>query len=98
MSRFHFHLTSTHDLPDADGVELPSLQEARCYAVRMMAEVLCTSPERYWETEYYRVTATRRQRPDPVHGGDRLDRRRSGERTALLGRKAEPQAALPFLT
>jgi hypothetical protein len=58
MSRFHFHLTSTHDIPDADGVELPSLQEARCYAVRMMAEVLCTSPERYWETECYRVTAT----------------------------------------
>jgi hypothetical protein len=58
MSRFHFHLTSSHDVPDIEGVELASLEDARCYAVKMMAEVLCTSPERYWEAEIYRVTAT----------------------------------------
>ena len=57
MSRFFFHLSTTHDIPDNEGVELDSLDEARCYAVRMIAEVLCTSPERYWETETYRVTA-----------------------------------------
>ncbi len=57
MSRFHFHLTNTYDIPDTEGVELATLQDARCYAVKMMAEVLCTSPERYWEAEVYRVTA-----------------------------------------
>lgn len=57
MSRFFFHLSSTFDVPDNEGVELDSLEDARCYAVKMIAEVLCTSPERYWEAETYRVTA-----------------------------------------
>ena len=58
MSRFYFHLTSTRDVPDHEGVELATLLDARCYAVKMIAEVLRTSPERYWEAEVYRVTVT----------------------------------------
>ena len=56
MSRFHFHLTNTKDWHDEEGTELATLHDARCYAVKMMAEVLCTSPERYWESDVYRVT------------------------------------------
>ena len=57
MSRYHFHLLNTQPIPDTEGVELDTLHDARCYAIKMMAEVLCTSPERYWETECYRITA-----------------------------------------
>lgn len=56
MSRYHFHLTCDQESRDDEGVELPTLFDARCYAVKMMAEVLCTSPERYWENDCYRVT------------------------------------------
>ena len=40
MSRYHFHLSSGQDVRDEEGTELNSLKEARCYAVRMIAEVL----------------------------------------------------------
>ncbi|UUR07200.1 DUF6894 family protein [Sphingomonas glaciei] len=56
MSRYHFHLSSGHETRDEEGTDLDSLQEARCYAVRMIAEVLCTSPERYWDSDCYRIT------------------------------------------
>ena len=46
-----------NEVPDPEGVELATLNDARCYAVKMMAEVLCTAPERYWEAEMYRITA-----------------------------------------
>lgn len=58
MSLFHFHLSCGQDTLDEEGSELPTLHDARCHAVKMMAEVLCTAPERYWESEYYRVTVT----------------------------------------
>lgn len=58
MSRYHFHLTSDRETFDDEGVDLASLHDARCYAVRMIAEVLCNAPERYWETEQYRVTVS----------------------------------------
>ena len=34
MSRFFFHLSTSQDIPDNEGVELDSLEDARCYAVR----------------------------------------------------------------
>jgi hypothetical protein len=57
MSRYYFHLTSGHENLDKTGVDLASLPMARCHAVTMIAEVLCGSPESYWEHECYRVTA-----------------------------------------
>jgi hypothetical protein len=58
MSKYFFHLTTAHDTPDDQGTELNGLDEARWYAVKMIAEVLCNSPEQYWEVEVYRVTVT----------------------------------------
>jgi hypothetical protein len=56
MPRYFFHLTSGHENLDVDGTDLKSLPMARCHAVKMIAEVLCGSPEMYWEHECYRVT------------------------------------------
>ena len=58
MSRFFFHLTSSYDTPDDEGVELANLEAARCHAVKMIADVLCHSPGEYWKAEMYRVTVT----------------------------------------
>ena len=38
------------------GTDLASLHDARCHAVRLIAEVLCGSHERYWKHEEYRMT------------------------------------------
>jgi hypothetical protein len=56
MPRYYFHLTSGHENLDKEGLDLASLPMARCRAVTMIAEVLCGSPESYWEHECYRVT------------------------------------------
>ena len=58
MERFYFHLTSTHDTPDLEGVDLDGLEAARCHAVKMIADVLCETPKAYWDAEIYRVTVT----------------------------------------
>jgi hypothetical protein len=51
MSRYFFHLTRGHEDLDAQGTVLESLPMARCHAVKMIADVLCASPESYWEHE-----------------------------------------------
>jgi hypothetical protein len=58
MPRFHFHLTSARENLDKEGTVLTSMPMARCHAVKMIADVLCGSPESYWEHECYRVTVT----------------------------------------
>ena len=56
MSRYFFHLTHSADIRDENGVELESLHAAKCHAVKMIADDLCKSPDKFWETELYRVT------------------------------------------
>jgi hypothetical protein len=58
MPHFHFHLTTSLETSDDEGVNLDGVAKARCYAVKMIGEVLCNSPEEYWEAEVYRVTVT----------------------------------------
>ena len=58
MPAYYFHLQSGRETRDEAGTELASLHDARCHAVQMIAEMLCNSPERYWEHEEYRVTVS----------------------------------------
>jgi hypothetical protein len=58
MPRYYFHLTHSEDIRDQAGVELGGLHEAKCHAVKMIADVLCQTPEKFWETETYRVTVS----------------------------------------
>ena len=62
MPRYFFHLTSSHDAPDAEGAELDNVEAARCHAVKMIADVLCESPAEFWKAEIYRVTVTDERR------------------------------------
>jgi hypothetical protein len=58
MSKYHFHLCSSHDSYDHEGTELDDLEAAKCHAVKLIADVLCDRPGEYWKAEVYRVTAT----------------------------------------
>jgi hypothetical protein len=58
MSRYFFHLTHSEEIRDEAGVELASLQEAKCHAVKMIADVLCEHPNKFWHAETYRVTVS----------------------------------------
>jgi hypothetical protein len=58
MPRYHFHVTRGHEVPDQEGTDLASLPMARCHAVKLMADVLCGSPEAYWEHENFQVVVT----------------------------------------
>ena len=58
MARFFFHLTHKAKVRDEAGVELDSLHEAKCHAVKMIADVLCKEPEKLWEADVYSVEAS----------------------------------------
>lgn len=58
MSTYYFHLENGDETRDDVGTDLATLHDARCYAVQMIAEVLCNEPERYWKHEEYRVTVS----------------------------------------
>jgi hypothetical protein len=54
--RYFFHLENGGVFEDADGLDLPDLEAAKCAAVRLLAEVLCDRPARFWDTESCQVT------------------------------------------
>jgi uncharacterized protein DUF6894 len=58
LNRFYFHLTHSEDIRDDKGVELASAHDAKCHAVKMIADLLCKTPEKFWETETFRVTVS----------------------------------------
>ena len=58
MSRFYFHLTHSEDVPDTSGVELDGLHSAKCHAVKIIADALCESPDKFWDADSYRVTVS----------------------------------------
>lgn len=58
MARYHFHLTHSGDIRDEAGIDLQDLHSARCHAVKMVADDLCHTPEKFWASETYRVNVT----------------------------------------
>jgi hypothetical protein len=58
MERYFFHLTSSHDIRDDEGSDHASIDAAKCHAVKLIADVLCKTPEDYWIAELYRVTVS----------------------------------------
>lgn len=62
MPLYFFHLTTSHDTPDDRGSEHDNIDAAKCHAVKMIADVLCETPHKYWETEVYRVTVSNETR------------------------------------
>lgn len=56
MPKFFFHLTHSGEIRDEAGTEFATLQEAKCHAVKLIADTLCEDPHKFWESESYRVT------------------------------------------
>ena len=53
MPTFHFH---TDDQRDHDGTELPSLQAAKCEAVKVAGRVICDEADEFWDKAVWTLT------------------------------------------
>ena len=58
LPRYFFHLTHSEDVRDEAGIELAGLHSAKCHAVKMIADDLCKTPEKFWVNEAYNVSVT----------------------------------------
>ena len=47
MPRFYFQVEGS--TPDAGGVEIPTVTEAKCEAARFAGRMLCDEAEQFWE-------------------------------------------------
>lgn len=54
MSRYFFHTRNGHEVNDEIGSELPSLDDAKSQAIRMLCELLPISPD-FWERREMKV-------------------------------------------
>ena len=55
MSRFYFH---TDGLDHRDGVELKSVQIAKCEAMKLAGHIVCDEATDIWENTEWTVTVT----------------------------------------
>ena len=55
MSRFFFH---TDDMPDDEGLELPSIADAKCEAVRYAGSLICDRAAKFWDTADLKITVS----------------------------------------
>jgi hypothetical protein len=55
MSRYYFHLTLPKAPRDKVGQELENVQAAKCAAVQLIADRLCSHPQAFWDADAHRV-------------------------------------------
>lgn len=55
MPRFHFN---TQGQRDEDGQILPSLEVAKCEAIKLAGRIICENAERFWAEEEWVMTVT----------------------------------------
>jgi hypothetical protein len=58
VQRYFFHIQHSHLERDQVGSEHKDFATAKCHAVKMIAEVLCETPQSFWDSDTYRVTVT----------------------------------------
>jgi len=58
MAKYHFHLTHSEECRDESCVDLETLQAAKCHAVKMISDDLCDAPQKFWDSNVYRVLTT----------------------------------------
>jgi hypothetical protein len=56
MPRYHFEIEDGVDLPQPDPHEFASVKEARCEAVRLLAELVHDRPDDFWHSRPWRLT------------------------------------------
>ena len=58
LHRFHFHVQDGRLRPDQDGVLLPSMEEARLYAIRLSADILSRNEQAFSDGTEWQITVT----------------------------------------
>jgi hypothetical protein len=58
MPRFFFNQIDGEYKPDDEGLEFPSIDDARTEAVRYAGEVLCHQPGIIWQGDDFRIEVT----------------------------------------
>ena len=58
MPRYFFHIEDHIGAQDEEGVELETLAEAKCAAVRLAGQHICDSASHFWDTDGWKLTAT----------------------------------------
>ena len=56
MTRYHFHAADGATLRDAEGEDLPTLEDAKTVAVDVLAELLPMKREAFWKTKMLSVS------------------------------------------
>ena len=54
--KYFFHVLDGQAYTDREGAELPSLQQARVEAVRILADFLGQKPEAFWRDDGFALT------------------------------------------
>lgn len=57
MARYFFHVTNGVDR-DTEGVDLPTLAQAKCEAVKAAGEILCEESSAFWDSKEWGMTVT----------------------------------------
>lgn len=58
MSRYYFHLQDGAFVPDRNGLELESLEEARRRAIAFSSDLLQQETEKFWDGTQWQITVT----------------------------------------
>jgi hypothetical protein len=58
MARYFFNAEDGECVPDRDGLELATFEEAQAAAVRYLCESLDDRPDKVWNTGAYRITVS----------------------------------------
>jgi hypothetical protein len=58
MSRYFFHIEDGLPVQDDLGVELDTLTQAKCEAVRLAGQSICDAAGHFWDREEWKLTAT----------------------------------------
>ena len=58
MPRYFFHVEDDIRAQDDLGIELETLAQAKCYAVRFAGQLICDSAGTFWDSGGWQLTAS----------------------------------------
>ena len=58
MARYFFHVEDGSEIADDLGMELPTLAEAKCEAVRYAGRLICDHGTKFWDSADWSMTVT----------------------------------------
>ncbi|HZF93483.1 MAG TPA: hypothetical protein VEZ20_01280 [Allosphingosinicella sp.] len=58
MSRYFFHIDDGNAAQDEVGVELETLADAKCEAVKFAGQLICDAGKTFWAMDHWTLTAT----------------------------------------